>query len=63
MADSKLTTFYDRISDKYDLVMNLTGYTILSRLVFQKLPNRYISPHILDLGCGTGITTRLIEET
>ena len=62
MADSKLTTFYDRISDKYDLVMNLTGYTILSRLVFKKLPNRYTSPRILDLGCGTGITTRLIEE-
>lgn len=55
-------SLYDRIYDKYDLVMNASGYTFASKKIVEALPNNFKNPNILDLGCGTGITTDCIEK-
>lgn len=62
MIRKTLLSFYDRIAGKYDILMNLTGYTLINRMIFKTLPDHFVSPEVLDLGCGTGITTRLVRE-
>jgi len=62
MPGQKLTDFYDRISDRYDLIMNMSGYTLISRLLINTIPTHFKSPVVLDMGCGTGITSGLIRK-
>jgi tRNA (cmo5U34)-methyltransferase len=63
MNGTGLRRFQGTISRDYDLILEtLPAYHELQRLLAHRIADRYVAPDIIDVGLGSGVTTRAILD-